>query len=416
MKRLIVAALLLLSFSISILAQDEDSSQTEAILERLKDKERKHLSRSSHQNKYYKLLVKEQYKQLRNDVREGQFIFDDTLSTFIMRIIDPVISEDSDYFLILLSKSIIPNATSYGDGIIIINLGLLGFYDSIDELSFVLCHEIAHDQLEHTRQKLQHLAKTRKSDTYKKMMLQKKKKNLEQLNSYRKIIYQLHANSRIFEDEADSLGLILYSKLDNNASAPAKALAQLDSTHIKYSDAVYIDSFFINQNITWKDYWLDKPSGLLASYNSTDEIYGFDTDSVQSHPEPLERSKALAPADNSIISSFKDLPPLVRDQITLRLIQCYEYDKRLDFLLYDYLRLFRKDVKDKSQIVKKILHILDKTYTLKENHQLGKYIPHYSSREVLDQLNILRLFLHNIELKDISKMKLELQSHYNLEP
>jgi hypothetical protein len=50
--------------------------------------------------------------------------------------------------------------------------------------------------------------------------------------------------------------------------------------------------------------------------------------------------------------------------------------------------------------------VLKRIYLAKKNHELGKYVPPKNNFSDEKQLNTIRLFLHNLELNEVTKLGL----------
>jgi Zn-dependent protease with chaperone function len=105
--------------------------------------------------------VKESYKNRRDFLlgllSEGEFIFESPIYDYVKGIFDQVLAANPEIdpkTVMLLSRSGIPNAFTTGDGFFVINLGLLVRLYNADQLAFVICHELGHQILNHTNNRI----------------------------------------------------------------------------------------------------------------------------------------------------------------------------------------------------------------------------------------------------------------------
>ncbi|MEL7163636.1 MAG: M48 family metalloprotease, partial [Bacteroidota bacterium] len=99
----------------------------------------------------YAELHEEYLDELLTDLRDSVFVFQPELRAYfteLFRRIAAANNLDLDP-LVLIRRSQQANAYSMGNGIFTIHLGLLQNLPTEERLAFVLCHELAHDQLKH---------------------------------------------------------------------------------------------------------------------------------------------------------------------------------------------------------------------------------------------------------------------------
>ena len=102
-----------------------------------------------------------------NLVNKKVFIRDDSLQAYVEEVINDIVSSNSiknKPKLILIAKSPSVNAFNMGQGVILVNIGLLGKVWNKSQLAFILAHEIAHEELKHVTIKSVHtgsIAKTK---------------------------------------------------------------------------------------------------------------------------------------------------------------------------------------------------------------------------------------------------------------
>jgi hypothetical protein len=124
-------------------------------------------------------------------MKNGDLIFGDDLSPALNKFKNQALKDyptENEKIKIVISNSIEKNAYCLSNGIVIVNLGLLASIKSEDELYSILCHEFSHYILNHSTRKYEYREKTDN-------------------------ILDYFEFSQKSEQEADSLGLIIYENL-----------------------------------------------------------------------------------------------------------------------------------------------------------------------------------------------------------
>ena len=105
-------------------------------------------------NSEFKKEITKVYNERKNwiidQLKDEQFIFDSQIQEYLEGILDTIATKNEyrgSNLKILVNKSAVPNASCFGDGILVINLGLFRYLDTKDQLAFVIAHELAHQVL-----------------------------------------------------------------------------------------------------------------------------------------------------------------------------------------------------------------------------------------------------------------------------
>ncbi|MBL0146922.1 MAG: M48 family metalloprotease [Chitinophagaceae bacterium] len=156
-----------------------------------------------------------------------------------------------DTIKLYINRSIVANAACYGEGTIMVNLGLFLWLDNDDELALVVAHEISHQLLNHSDQKMQKSIATLTSDEFKEELKNIKKADYGKFDRFRKLMKGLTIeagkHSTYKESEADSLPVILAKNANYNISYAAKVLLKLDHVDDLFtSDKLYTLKDVIN--------------------------------------------------------------------------------------------------------------------------------------------------------------------------
>ena len=139
-----------------------------------------------------KLLIST-YDYTQSIVQTGRLLVNDTISSYANRILDTLLKNDLSLrrqLNVNVYYSAGSNIVTLANGLIIIEMGLIARVETEGQLAYMLCHEIAHYKYEHLLKDYQYIK------------VSNSKKNFE-LTTYLDF-------SRNLENEADSLGLLLY--------------------------------------------------------------------------------------------------------------------------------------------------------------------------------------------------------------
>lgn len=246
---------------------------------------------------------------LRQEIRDSVYLFDPVLLPYLdslTRRIQLANGLDTSG-LILMDYTAESNAHSLGTGVVVINLGLLLSLRYEEELQFVLCHELAHDQLGHRAasirqsgaQSAEMMRTIRKLSRPAPMRGKRRERALhvDLRNQY----YGAFRNKREAELAADSLALVYYRRL---GSPIAFAASALDDTPGPVTDSVAEDAL-VNLLATPEqpldpDWLRDRPRLFGgANFGSRDEgprSTFWQADSLQTHPAHEERQAGLQAA------------------------------------------------------------------------------------------------------------------------
>ncbi|WP_413531861.1 M48 family metalloprotease [Empedobacter brevis] len=237
---------------------------------------------------------------------KNNYILDDdyqklTQNTFqLINSKNPNLKSNTSKFYII--KSNIPNASSLGFNLYFIESGLFKQLDNQFQFAAVICHEIAHNELNHTRLDIEQDAEFEK-DFKQEIKSIKRQDFLKLIKSQNEVIqkkYDLAEQSRKKEISADSLGYILYKNLNYPKSEYFHLLKKIEEfdQNDKYllNDSIY--SYLFNlpeQKFNPKSIIIEKNS-LFDGLNFTEHV---NKDSIRSHPNLDDRL-------NWIQKNFKD--------------------------------------------------------------------------------------------------------------
>ena len=359
---------------------------------------------SKNYKKEKKEILKSRHEYLELKINDSTFIKQDKLQGIVTNVLKNIGDKNPDLNInnktILLNSDYYPNAGSFGFNLFQINIGLFALLESEDELAFIICHELAHEVLNHFEKGVERSANLFNLN---KNIIKSKKKlaqsnRTEKMKILKNMIFQNQHLSKKHEIEADSLGMVFFKNTIYKRSAAVSALQKLELTNNQFFDT----------KINWeKEFGISYGSLLntttLFNNRIIDKDFIIDSDSVKSHPDiPIRIAKITSEKINLSKKNFK------YDEIQLLAIHTYlDYAKKhhiIPIALYINLQL-KKQYPEKDIYNQNLINLMDATYKLKKSHRLGKHVQmtDYYSKD--KNLNEIFNFLHELELYQIKKIK-----------
>ncbi len=364
-----------------------------------------------------KKIFKDRDEKVLDLVEDSVYVFSSNLKNEIAPIIQHIYSSNPSIinkdFSFFLKNSIIPNAACYGDGMFEINLGLLSQLDSSDELAFIICHEIAHKILNHVLNRVTKGVTTINSEETKDKIKRIKKEKYGRTRAALSLIDDINIDmldySKEVEAQADSLGFVLFS---NTKYLKVHALTSLQKLETKdemiFHHNVKIDSVFNFQEYPFKKYWLKEEISLFDTQEKIND-FSLVSDTLKTHPEIEFRVEKLI-NDFNLNKNTQDVKNgdnVYKNLKTLANKQCVQSTFDLNFLDLALYQLIEKNENNEISIdyyYAKMSELLKLIYLAKKKHELGKYVPQKNSLSDEEQLNKIRLFLHNLELNEVARI------------
>ncbi|WP_408041570.1 M48 family metalloprotease [Tenacibaculum amylolyticum] len=364
----------------------------------------------------YKSKIKKEYKKrkafIKSTLLDSTFIFDDTYKTFVSNIVEEIRKKNPSIKkykeTIFINRHLEPNAACFGNHSFMFNLGLFQLLENEDEFAFIVCHEMAHQYLDHVNKGIRKRIETVNSKEYKRKIRDTRLTIYGRGKAARNLLKELNygflKKSRKREYEADSLGLVFFSNTKYNLKSAYDALEKLK----KFDDGVFaskikIDSLLNFSEFKFKKYWLEEEETMFDIEERADD-YELNKDSLKTHPDIENRMKKVLDEIGSKSKTTKQFSltemktHAMKDQINSLL-----HFNQLDLVFY----LLMKKLQEGEQtefVILKLAEAFQKSYVLKSNHTFGKKIPQASPFSREDNLNSIRTFLHNLEIRDVRRM------------
>lgn len=348
-------------------------------------------------------------------IADSSYIFDSRINNYLKSVLHEIYSAnpaiDTHDFYFFVNKSPVPNAAAYGNGIFTINLGLLDLLESDDQIAFAICHEIAHFILKHNDVSLVQYVQTMNSkDTKKKInkaVGQRYGKRQAVYDVMRDLQYNFLKRSRTAEMQADSLGYVYLSRTKYNKIGAPQTLRKLESSDsLLFTTDTNIRKHFNFDAYPFKEQWMQGDETLFDLKEKSDDM-AFDKDSLKTHPDIPFRLSKLGLSLNESVAVTSDRLTEAKKASAQNMVAIALDDSRLDLALYLILAMHENNAITNEVYCESVASLLKKTYELKAGHRFGKYVQPVSPFSDEKYLNEVRIFLHNMELKNIRKIGLQ---------
>jgi Peptidase family M48 len=358
---------------------------------------------------FVKTLQTKRYEHVVKLFNDDKIIVSSPLNIYLNNIVanvckaNPEIPKD---VAVYIERNTIANATSYGEGTIIVSLALLLRLENEQQVAFVMCHELAHYYLNHTKEaiyrfadlnfdkELNREARGIRNDRY---------GNYTRMREFMKGI-ELNENrhSRSKEFEADEMGLkFLLNSQYADTAAPVRTMHILDSVdHEQYRYNLDLAKHFDFKNFPFKSSW--------TTYNREDiwQVSQYDSDTTRTHPSCIRRAAALSRqlAPLQLQDAYVASIPYetIRRQAAVDLIQSSYHLKKYGRALFDAL-VFAEQYPENAWLRATIGRCLYQLYVAQAAHQLSKSLDQPSSRNDENYDRFLK-FMHQLRLSELENI------------
>ncbi len=243
-------------------------------------------------------VYRDRAEDLRTGISAGDYLFRSDLQQFVDGMFRTLIDANGLSLdpVVLISRSPAVNASSLGDGLFVINIGLLRRIRNSDELAFVFAHELSHDQLAHLARKLEVIAEqdTEASSERERERAMRRRLRREGrarvMEDLRDAVYENRRHSRAAELSADSLGKQYLARSGYADSAMLRALQLLrDYEPFVLPDSAVVRGFQ-TRTYPFKEKWIAEPAQLFGgSFGGADaddpNAAFWAKDSLSTHPD-----------------------------------------------------------------------------------------------------------------------------------
>lgn len=277
--------------------------------------------------KKYKEIWDERTDFFTAAIANDHYVYDKEINNYIGEIIRQLVQANQQYIpvtpFIVLDRSPSVNAYAIGNNVVAINLGMIAFAQSREEIAFTLAHELSHNILQHAENAMKKKAEWLTSEEYKNSLNEILDSKYERLTRLKKVFenysFDRSRHQRYHESDADSLAIILLK----NSQLPfdPSFFLRLDSADMQYKQPLKqpIKDYFTTYNITVEEGWMQKRSKGLSTKNYSFQTTTTIQDSLKTHPDCIERYNKTLPALTAGLKTIP-VPENIRKRATKMLI------------------------------------------------------------------------------------------------
>ncbi|MDR2223054.1 MAG: M48 family metalloprotease [Flavobacteriaceae bacterium] len=362
----------------------------------------------------------ENYATIEKRIEKNELLENSPFNTYLNNLVNQIQAKNPEIpkdLTILASREYETNAYNLGEGTIIVNQYLLETLDNEDQLVFTLCHEIAHQKMQHVLNAIYEQITLNNSKELKKKTKALKKQRYKQKISADDLLtelkYKKSETSRIKEMQADSLGYIYYSKLGRSPEQVARTLENLRDSD-KEKDSLLVKDYktiFASLKIPFKDKWFEMENFDLYHYQKNNK---FNTDSLRTHPNCDIRIDMLNKIDtkvksNSIKKVVGKSPEFTqwKESAVYQNILNEYMMKHYGNSLYEALKQYKSTP---NELLKKwIAANFKKLYEAKKSYTLNRYVSQVNVSKYTNSYNQFSSFIYNISLEDLESISTKIK-------
>jgi hypothetical protein len=352
------------------------------------------------------------HKGFNEDLLSGDYIFDERFTKLISDIVvelkskNPFITSSLNFYL---SKDLTLNAFSMGDSTFVINLGTFYYLENEGELAAIISHEIGHLILNHTFRSLQRKYLTVKKDSRKQLSEIKSNKynrGEKAFNRLTQILYTESGLRRLQENEADSIGYVMYRNTKYPHSEYRNAfslLSRYDSIVIDGLGVETLRKLFNLPGLPFNEEWLKKED--FSAYDYSKYTERINSDSLKSHPEMEDRMALLKLNFPELEQSEKRVQPsseFIELQKIAKFEQpaCLVHQEAYGEGIYLCLLELQKDTGD-VYFQKWLGIFFQKIYDARKSYTLNRYLDRVQPREQSESYMQFLNFIWNLKLNEL---------------
>ncbi|QAA82650.1 hypothetical protein EI546_13390 [Aequorivita sp. H23M31] len=360
-------------------------------------------------------IYKEVTDGFKETIDKGYFVEDSLYRNELDKILKNLKNNNPDYASlkttqILLSYGTAPNAYAIGNDIVVVYIPLLKKIRNQYELAYIISHEIAHNILKHSYNGMIANASLKQSEDLikktKELKKQKYNRAGESITLYKNLIYGSSKNKRKLEQEADSLGFILFKNAYKDYQYEVVKTLELLEIVDKETDSLSVEdyvSLFETEQLPFKKEWI--VNGELESYKYDTTPKFWTIDSLKTHPDCKIRAEFIKTnfevQENKLQEAseeFKTIQFASKYNDVLGLYVIEEYGKSL----YETLLLLKWE--PENQFLRNLVsENLLKIQSAQKSYTLDRHLDRLNPRNS-DSYNTFLYFIRELRRKEMDEL------------
>ena len=366
----------------------------------------------------YKMFYKYRFQGVRSLLKSDRSVTAAEPHQYLQSLLQKIVDVNPELkplqIRMVFSRDWWPNASSMGDGTLVVNAGLMVFLTNEAELVFVLCHELAHLYLDHSGKSIKKTVEKINSEDFKKEMKRLAKEEFrvnQQYEDYMKsLVFDTRKHSREHEAEADHQAYLFMKKTGFDCNGIKTCLALLD----RVDDSMIYKPLMLEEVLTFPDYafkkkWIQKESVLFGQMKEDDmsPLTQKEKDSLKTHPDCEKR---IALLEDSIKKAGRGKAFLVNEELFNKLKEesfpefseeQYREEDMGRNLYYSLLML--QAGANTPLAIYSIARDLNLAYESQKEHKLGR-LYHNETRGYADDYNLFLRMLSRLKLDEIGAL------------
>jgi Zn-dependent protease with chaperone function len=361
-------------------------------------------------------IYKERYGLISEKLQQGEILCHEETGKYLAALASEIFKNNPNLnpgeVRLFFSRAFYANASSFGEGTILFNIGLFHRLQNEAQAAFVISHELAHYFLNHSNNNIAQYVATTTSDAFQKELKQiqrsgyRQNSQLEQLA--KNLMFRSRRHSRAFEQAADSMALDLLKNTGYDVKEALTCLQLLDSADKdKFNTGLALEQQFRFEAFPFKPRWLQ--SDDLRFVTNTGKQGESEGDSLKTHPDCKKRIDVLTGRVQQYAKAgtrkFIVSEPLFQKLIAgfdLELIEYCLQTKQLSRALHFSLAMLPL-FPDNAYLHATVGHCLNRIYTAQKTHELGK-VTELPNPAFDEKYNKLLLLIQNLRLPEIAAL------------
>ncbi len=284
---------------------------------------------------------------------DNSFVHDGEIYGYIDDVIAQLVKSNKPLIstkpMLLIDRSASVNAYAIGGNIIAVNLGLIAYAQTREDIALVIAHELSHNILNHTDNAMKEKAEWLSSDEYNTSLHSVASSKYERYSKLKKMFenysFSHNRHQRYHESDADSLAIILL-KNSGIAFEPSFFL-RLDSSDNNYQQPLKnaLSTYFTVYGLPYEETWQQKRSRGLSTRNYSFKDTTGVADSLKTHPDCIARYNATL-AQATANATLTPIPADIQNKANKMLIWNLFDNQSLTPCLYRVLQQKDRGITD----------------------------------------------------------------------
>ncbi|MBI3137587.1 MAG: M48 family metalloprotease [Sphingobacteriales bacterium] len=365
----------------------------------------------------YRDVYEDRFELIAALMKSSRLVAEPDAHQYLQQVLDRIVSVNGELkplsIRLVFSRDWWPNASSVGEGTLIVNAGLLVRLKNESELTFVLCHELAHLYLDHAGKSIRKNISTLNSDAFRSELKKLAKQEygagagLEKL--FRMLAFGFRRHSRENEAEADEMGIQFMRNTGFSGQGAISCLQTLD----KVDDSSYYAGLDLPAIFNFPDYyfrkrWIQNESMIFGQMKEDGSaLTEAEKDSLRTHPDCPKRIAALEPLVLSFPAGRDFLVDAamfnrLKDRFSVEIIEELYQEEQYALNLYYALGLLQSG-RHRDYAVYSVARVLNGLYEAQLNHRFG-LVTVKENRVNSANYNLLLRMLDRVRLDELAAL------------